>query len=32
MKLKDLTGQKFGKLMVLHRAESKITGGRKRTM
>lgn len=32
MKLKDLTEQKFGKLTVLYRAESKITGGKKRTM
>ena len=32
MKLKDLTGLKFGKLTVLYRGESKITGGKKRTM
>lgn len=32
MKLKDLIGQKFGKLTVLYRVESKISGGRKRTM
>lgn len=32
MRFKDLTGQKFGKLIVLSRAESKISSGRKRTM
>ena len=32
MRLKDLTGQQFGKLTVLYRAESKMTGGKKRTM
>ena len=32
MRLKDLTGQKFGKLTVLYRVESKISGNKKRTM
>lgn len=33
MKLKDLTGQRFGKLTVINRAESKIDGsGKRRTM
>lgn len=32
MRLKDLTGQKIGKLTVLYRAETKISGGRRRTM
>ena len=32
MRLNDLTGQKFGKLTVISRADSKIVGGKKRTM
>ena len=32
MGFKDLAGQKFGKLTILYRAESKISGGKKRTM
>lgn len=32
MKFNDLTGQKFGKLTVISRAENKISGGKNRTM
>lgn len=32
MKLKDFTGLKFGKLTILNRAESKMSGNKRRTM
>ena len=32
MRVKDLTKQRFGKLIVLYRVKDKISGGRKRTM
>lgn len=32
MRLQDLTGQKIGKLTILYRAESEISGGKKRTV